>query len=136
MSGLQVESDTALLKQFFQFAAVGVVGFLVNVSSVYALKGTVGLYAAGAAAFVAAASVTWLANRSWTFQDRVQAPASRQWVLYLGISLIGFACYYAAYGALVALVPLCRLFPVLPVAAGSVAGLFANFTLSRSVVFR
>ncbi|MGH7029706.1 MAG: GtrA family protein [Stellaceae bacterium] len=136
MAALAIGVDAVLLKQLLRFAAVGVVGFLVNVASVYTLENRVGLYAAGAAAFVAAASVTWLANRSWTFRDRARVAASRQWVIYLGVSLIGFAFYYATYAALVALVPLCRLFPVLPVASGSLAGLLANFTLSRSVVFR
>lgn len=128
--------DTTLLKQFIRFATVGVLGFLVNLGSVYALRGGLGLYWAGAAAFLTAASVTWIANRAWTFRDGAHVAAPRQWALYLGANLIGFGFYYTTYGGLIALFPLCRLFPVLPVGAGSVVGLFANFTLSRRLVFR
>ena len=128
--------DVTLLKQFTRFSFVGVLGFLVNLATVYMLRGWVGLYWAGAAAFLTAASVTWIGNRAWTFQDRGQAAAPGQWLLYLTTSLIGISVYYVTYEGLIALIPLCRLFPVLPVSAGSIVGLLANFSLSRCIVFR
>src|SRR5215475_14452674 len=70
--------DVTLLKQFTRFSFVGVLGFLVNLATVYMLRGWVGLYWAGAAAFLTAASVTWIGNRAWTFQDRGQAAAPGQ----------------------------------------------------------
>jgi hypothetical protein len=42
----------------------------------------------------------------------------------------------ATYAGLVALLPLCQQYPVLPVGAGSMVGLFANFALSRRLVFQ
>lgn len=133
---LAIAVDATLITQFFRFAAVGVLGFVVNLGSVYLLRGDLGLYLAGAAGFMTAASVTWVVNRAWTFSDRARVAAPRQWLQYLGANLFGFGLYYATYGGLIAVVPLCRIFPVLPVGAGSVVGLFANFTLSRRLVFR
>jgi putative flippase GtrA len=128
--------NRTLVAQFVKFAAVGVLGFVVNLGMVHLLMGRVGPYRAGAAAFLAAASVTWLINRAWTFRDRARSAASRQWIAYLAANLLGFALYYATYAGLVTLLPLCLRYPVLPVAAGSIVGLFANFASSRRLVFR
>lgn len=125
-----------LAAQFLRFAVAGTIGFLVNVATVYSLRAEIGLYLAGVAGFLSAASVTWALHRVWTFRGRQRVAARRQWLLYLGASLLGFALYYATYAGLVGMVPLCRQFPVLSVVAGSIVGLFANFTLSRRVVFR
>jgi putative flippase GtrA len=59
----------------------------------------------------------------------------RQWALFLALNLIGFACNYGTYAALVAGVPLVARNPVLGVAAGSLAGMIGNFLLSRRFVF-
>lgn len=128
--------EIELTRQFVRFVIVGTIGFIINVAVVYLLRTSIGLYWAGAAAFVAAASTTWIGNRTWTFEDRSPSPAPRQWALYLGFNLLSLGLYCFVYGVLVALVPLCRVFPVLPVGAGSIVGLFANFSLSRRVVFR
>ena len=125
-----------LAAQFLSFATAGTIGFFVNVATVYSLRAEVGLYTAGAAGFLSAASVTWALNRYFTFRHRPHVAARRQWPLYIGVSLLGLALYYATYAGLVSMVPLCRRFPVLPVAAGSIAGLFANFALSHRIVFR
>jgi putative flippase GtrA len=69
--------DRVLVAQFVKFAAVGVLGFVVNLGTVYLLASRVGLYWAGAAAFLAAASATWLVNRAWTFRDHARTAASR-----------------------------------------------------------
>ena len=128
--------DTASFKEFLRFSSVGVLGFLVNLASVYALKSGLGLYWAGIAAFAMAATVTWAANRAFTFRDRARRAAARQWVVYLGANLVGFGLYFTVYGGLIALVPICRFFPVLPLGVASIVGLFSNFTLSRHLVFR
>jgi putative flippase GtrA len=49
---------------------------------------------------------------------------------------VGFACNYGTYAALIAGVPLVREFPVLGVAAGSLAGMAGNFLLSKRYVFK
>ena len=48
----------------------------------------------------------------------------------------GFTLNYGMYALLIATVPLVRAYPPLGVAAGSLAGLFFNFFLSRRIVFK
>jgi putative flippase GtrA len=50
--------------------------------------------------------------------------------------LLGLVLNRGTYAGLIATVPLCVAAPVLAVAAGSVAGMLVNFTLSRQMVFR
>lgn len=135
---MQVATSLArpdIIGQFLCFGMVGAFGFLVDTASVYALRGLLGLYGAGVVAYVAAASVNWLLNRSWTFRGRGRGAAHRQWAHFLLANLAGFVLNRGTYAALVSAVPLCAIQPVLAVAAGAVAGMGVNFTLCRHVVF-
>ncbi|HTR16248.1 MAG TPA: GtrA family protein [Acetobacteraceae bacterium] len=125
-----------LLDHFLRFCCVGGVGFLIDTATVYALLPVLGHYGAGVVAFFVAASANWGLNRVWTFRDRARAPMHRQWALFLAANSLGFLFNRGTYAALIATVPLCYDHPVLAVAAGAVAGLGANFPLSRALVFR
>jgi putative flippase GtrA len=59
----------------------------------------------------------------------------RRWAIFLAVNLVGFACNYGAYAALITSVPVVAANPVLGVAAGSLAGMVGNFFLSRRFVF-
>jgi putative flippase GtrA len=126
----------ATLIQFAMFGTVGVVGFMADTATVYSLRYWLGLYGAGAAAYGVAATVTWLLNRLWTFRGRGSGPAHHQWARFLFVNLGGFILNRGTYALLVTFVALCAAEPVYAVAAGAVAGMFVNFSLSRSVVFR
>ncbi len=125
-----------MIRQFMAFGVVGVIGFLFDTATVYALRGTVGIYVAGIIAYSVAATVTWALNRVWTFRGQGGGPAHRQWLLFLAANLIGFVLNRGTFALLVTFVDLCREQPVIAVGAGAVAGMFVNFALSRSVVFR
>jgi len=127
-----------LLGEMFRFGVVGTAGFLVD-----ALVLTIGLHAGAgpwlgrALSYVVAVSVTFSLNRAWTFRaaDRSR-PMAQDWGLFALVNLVGFACNYGTYAALIAGVPLIREFPVLGVAAGSLAGMAGNFLLSKRYVFK
>ena len=104
-SPLMTGKRGAVLYQLMKFSVVGLIGFGVNLGTVYLLKDEIGLYLAGAGAFMTAASVTWLANRSWTFLDCATRPVSSEWLLYLCVNVIGFTMYYLTYSTLITLVP-------------------------------
>lgn len=125
-----------LAAQFLRFGTVGVCGFVVDTATVYALRGWLGLYGAGMAAYLVAATANWALNRVWTFRGQGGDPAHRQWAKYLGANLFGFALNRGTYSALVTLYPICVRQPVIAVAAGAVAGMMVNFSLARAVVFR
>ena len=129
-------SRVALLVQFLMFGTVGTVGFLVDTALVYAMRRQLGLYAAGLVSYLVAASVTWALNRAWTFRGRGGGPAHHQWVRFLAVNLGGFTLNRGTYALLVTFVPFCADHPVLAVAAGAIAGMFLNFGLARTIVFR
>ncbi|MGG5811198.1 GtrA family protein [Falsiroseomonas sp. CW058] len=122
--------------QFGRFGVVGTVGFLVDTAVLYAaLALGLGLYSGRAVSYVAAATTTWGLNRAWTFRGQGDAPVMRQWALFLAVNLVGFACNYGTYAALVGGVTLAAQHPVIGVAAGALAGMVGNFLLSRRYVF-
>jgi putative flippase GtrA len=127
-----------LAQEFLRFGVVGTIGFVVDTAVLYgALALGAGLYGGRALSYVSAASVTWLLNRLWTFRGRGGGQtAQRQWALFVVVNLGGFVLNYGTYALLVAFVPLVAAHPVLGVAAGSLAGMFSNFVLSRQLVFR
>lgn len=124
--------------QFLRFGLVGTGGFVVDS---LVLLGTLALglgpYAGRMVSYLAAATFTWGANRLWTFRGAGGGgSAARQWGRFVLLNLVGFALNYGTYAALVFGVPLGGDWVVLGVAAGSLAGMFANFALSRRYVFR
>lgn len=126
----------ALAAEFLRFGIVGTIGFVVDTSVLYgAIALGSGLYLGRAISYVTAATTTWALNRAWTFRGRGSLPFHRQWALFVLVNLGGFALNYGTYAALVSLVPVVARHPVLGVAAGSIAGMFANFVLSRRLVF-
>ncbi len=116
----------------------GAIGFGVDTAVLYAaLAAGAGPYGGRLLSYLAAATTTWALNRSWTFrtaQDRTVPPA-RQWLLFVIVNLVGFACNYGVYAALIAGSPLTARHPVIGVAAGALAGMVGNFLLSRRFVF-
>jgi len=134
-AGLMRLLDPALIRQFLRFGTVGGIGFVIDTAVVYALRGALGLYGAGMVSYLVAASCNWALNRVWTFRGLGEGPAHRQWARFMAANLVGFVLNRGTYAILVTWVPLCARQPVFAVAAGSVAGMFVNFALSRRVVF-
>ncbi len=126
----------ALALEFLRFGTVGSLGFLVDTAIVYGLRRPLGLIGAGLASYLVAATVTWALNRAWTFRGRGQGSMLRQWATFLGANALGFLRNRGTYAALGRTVKLCAAYPVLATAAGTGAGMFVNFGLSRRLVFR
>lgn len=125
----------AVIAQFLRFGTVGTIGFVIDTATVYSLRGALGLYGAGMVSYLVAASANWALNWAWTFRGHGTGSAHRQWMRFMAANLVGFALNRGTYAALVTWVPLCAAQPVFAVAAGSVAGMFVNFALSRRIVF-
>lgn len=130
-------SGSGVLGEFLRFGVVGVAGFVVDAGVLTAgiALGT-GPWIGRVLSYLAAATTTFALNRAWTFRVSQHAGGIvRQWVKFLLVNMLGFFCNYSVYAALVAGVPLVAAHPVIGVAAGSLAGLAANFVMSRRFVF-
>ena len=124
--------------QFVRFGIVGTGGFLVDSGVLLALiRLGFDRYNGQLVAFVVAASFTWLLNRIWTFgthkseQNRMGESAR-----YFAAMAIGACINYAAYALLTTWGGIWEKYPIMAVAAGSIAGLCFNFPASRYYVFR
>jgi putative flippase GtrA len=126
----------AMAAQFMRFGAVGLAGLVVDTATVYGLRHALGLYGAGLVAYVLAATGNWVLNRIWTFRGLGSGPAHRQWAMFMVTNLGGFVLNRGTYAILVTFVAAAADQPVIATAAGSVAGMFVNFGLSRRLVFR
>ena len=126
----------ALALEFIRFGVVGAVGYVADTAVVYALKGLIGPGPAGMPSFVVAVTVTWALNRAWTWRGRSSGSRLRQWARFVAASSPGLLLNRGVYEALVYLVPTCAAYPYLATAAGTSAGMFVNFVLSRRLVFR
>jgi putative flippase GtrA len=123
-------------RRFVSFAVVGVVGFVVDASVVWMaihwLK--IGPYVARIGSYLAAATVTWWLNRTFTF--RSTSPAQSEFVKFLIGNSLGAALNFAIYSAIIAFFGAANWLPVAAVAAGSLAGLCVNFVVSSNFVFQ
>jgi putative flippase GtrA len=125
-----------MLAQFMRFGVVGVIGLVIDTATVYALRHSLGLYGAGLVAYATSATCNWVLNRAWTFRGQGSGPAHRQWVMFMITNLAGFVLNRGTYTILVTFIAAAADQPVIATAAGSVAGMFVNFSLSRRLVFR
>ncbi len=122
--------------QILRFGVVGTVGFCVDAAVLTALLALgLDLFGGRAASFAVAVTTTWYLNRRFTFASTDRA-AGRQWARFAAVNLLGGALNYAVYAALVITSPLVAAYPILGVAAGALAGMVSNFTLSKTLVFR
>jgi putative flippase GtrA len=122
--------------QFVRFGVVGVSGLVVDTATVYGLRYTLGLYGAGLVAYATSATWNWALNRLWTFRGQGSGSAHRQWGMFMAANLVGFVLNRGTYAILVTFVAAAATQPVIATAAGSMAGMFVNFVLSRRLVFR
>lgn len=133
------ESDSRkpkVIRQFLCFGIVGTVGFIVDVAVLYGmLKLGAGFAFGRIVSFMSAVTCTWYLNRQYTFTGTSQR-ATHQWLRFALVNSIGGAVNYSLYLMLVYSSSIVMRWPLLGVAAGSLAGLVINFTLSRILVFR
>jgi putative flippase GtrA len=122
-----------IVAQFLRFGVVGAIGFVIDTATVYAVRHALGLYGAGLAGYVVAATANWLFNRLWTFRGEGSGSAHRQWALFMVANLGGFVLNRGTYALLVTFAAAAARQPVIAIAAGAVAGLLVNFVLSRRV---
>ncbi len=124
------------LAQFLRFGVIGTLGFVWDTAIVYALSPWIGVYTAGIVSYVIVATINWLLNRIWTYRNVSHGVRHRQLMMFLLANSVGLVLNRGMYALLIATFPICRIYLVLPVAAGGLCGMFVNFYLSRRLVFK
>jgi putative flippase GtrA len=124
-------------RRFLSFSAVGVAGFVVDAGTLYlGLALGSGPRLGRVFSYLAAMTTTWALNRRLTFADRMSPGLLAEWLRYGVSQLGGAAANLGIYYVLLATSSLVARYPVLGVAAGSLAGLAVNYTVARVFVFR
>lgn len=123
-------------RQFIAFALVGIAGLVADIAALHVTQ-LVGMdkYSGRLCSYLVAATTTWALNRRFTFHARRSVNVLGEWARFLSANAVGGALNYATYAALVTWATIVSAHPWLGVCAGSIAGLTANFTLSRRLVF-
>lgn len=124
--------------RFMKFLGIGVIAFFIDVA---AFQATLRLahaspYVARPVSFVVAVTAAWWLNRTFTFADADGVRPDLQWARFFAANLVGGAVNYATFVLIIATVPVAAAYPVIALAAGSLAGLLFNFTAYRRFVFR
>ncbi len=123
-------------RQFLRFAIAGVVGFVVDAAVLYAALGVgLGYYLGRVLSFLAAAFTTWQINRRYAFTHQAGEDRLREWLRYLLAMLGGGIINYGVYALIIYNAPRGNWTPLFAVAAGSIAGLVANFLSAKLWVF-
>jgi putative flippase GtrA len=125
------------LKQFLRFCIVGALGFVTDFSVLYVAVTWLhaGTLSGRVFSFLVAATVTWKANRHFTFAKQGQGTV-REWLQYLLLTGFGGLINVSVYQLWLVLTDHGSLNLFLGVAAGSGAALMCNFFISKYAVFR
>lgn len=121
---------------FLRFGLVGIGGLGVDVATLYAAMGGFGLGAVPArvVSFFVAATFTWWMNRRYTFKRSGKSLLS-EWGTFLLANAFGGLVNFGVYTAVVMQGFPYAWLPALATGAGSLSGMFFNYTASRRFVF-
>ena len=131
------DSQSVLAREgtgFLRFCAVGTFGLIVDGSILILLTRDLAFdpYLARLVSIAFAVSVTWAANRIWTFQT-MQSGRLGEWVRYQCTSALGAGVNFAIYSVLITAAV--GLAPIWAMAAASVIALAVNFLGARFFAF-
>jgi putative flippase GtrA len=126
------------LHEFLRFAAVGIVGLFADMAALTLALEVLHLdvYSGRVFSYLVAATTTWVLNRRFTFTNADQSGPFKQWLKFLGANAIGGVVNYGVYAAIVTYTAVGMDYPQIGVAAGSIAGLFFNFSVNKFWVFK
>lgn len=126
-----------LIVEFVRFCLVGSAGFVLDWGSLelFTRQWGLGPYSGRVLSFLLAATLTWKLNREYTFRQAPRRRARRQWGSYVMLVSIGALFNYGVYAVLIHEWPFALNHLIVPVAAGSLSGMFFNFPLTRRYIF-
>jgi len=128
------------MRNLLRFGIVGILGFIVDagVLSLLIELTEVNIYLARLISFVVAVLSTWFVNRNFTFRHMrvTERSIHGEYFRYFGVQTCGAAINLLVFFFLIQMIPMLRLIPVVPLAAGSIVALAFNYVAARRFVFR
>ncbi|UCU98663.1 GtrA family protein [Acidovorax radicis] len=119
------------------FVVAGLVGLVVDIAVLTALREPLGIYSARVASFVFAATATWLLNRILTFAGRSSGVSVwNEYLRYMGLMLGGGLVNFTTYSVLVWKFEQTPLWLSLYVCVGSLAGMVVNYLSASYWLYR
>lgn len=123
-------------KQFFRFASIGAIGFLVDIGVLYvAMAAGLGAFAGRAISFLCAVAATWQLNRHFTFTSPKKSVMWQEGITYLSAMILGGIINFSVFSIIIHLMGITPWSPFIGVAIGSITGLSANFFTAKNWVF-
>lgn len=137
-----MQLDRKLQRRLMRFAGVGSLGFLVDFALTWSLTRLAGFHPAISRAFaiMVAMCITYLLNRSFTFQSTANT-RGREMARYFAVNITGALVNYGIFNITLALAPLVSLVPSsalalgLAIVAGSGTAMCLNYLGSHFFVF-
>lgn len=126
-------------RSFMWFLCAGSIAFWIDFFTLWILQALgLNLWLARAVAFVVAATFTWIFNSHISFRGReARFKNLKGWGSYMGLAAIGGILNYCA--SMAVLKSVSNVGPLtifLAIAAGSLAGLFANYLSNHFIFFK
>lgn len=127
-----------IVGEFGSFAAVGVVGFIVDAVIFLVLTSAAGLAPGWArmASATSAITVTWALNRNYTFAQRRSVDARKEYVRYLMAQAAGFTLNLGVFALALISSAFVRSQPFVALILGAGTALAFNYITARSFAFR
>lgn len=128
-------------KQILKFGSIGIAGYVVDCSVLYAcLIMVIDPLVGRIFSFICAVVTTWLLNRRLTFPQKTDSVKSsligREATRYFMAMSLGGAINILIYNFIVRSVVYFDALPAIGIAVGSVFGMSINFTLAKYWVYR
>lgn len=127
----------ALKRELVSFILVGGTGFLVDAGCLMLLFHGLdfGHYSSRLIAFAVAVTVTWILNRTYTFQAGRPRSIHTEYVKYFSTQTIGALINFGFYALCLAASSVMRDWPVLALGVGSVVAMVFNYFAMKYYVF-
>jgi putative flippase GtrA len=122
------------LRSLVLFGVSGVMALGVDVGVLYLTQPWLGFYVGRLLSFVAAATFTWLFNRSITFKGPRQGGIVAEYLAYLSSMAVGGLINYGVYVGSLQCFDAVRAEPAWGVALGSLVSMGFNFLAARRVI--
>lgn len=133
----EIAPTNAIATRLPAFLVVGGLGFVTDALILTLLVNGFGqgVYVSRLISFAIAVTVTWLANRYWTFRHTRRPKRGAEYARYVATQSVGAAINFGVYALVLAAWPALQTLPVIPLAIGSAIALIFNFLCASWLVF-